>query len=37
MWWGPRPAARVPAFGEYEKTTDRTFPVMVLEGVPVPA
>jgi deazaflavin-dependent oxidoreductase (nitroreductase family) len=30
-------AAQVPAFGEYEKTTDRTFPVVVLEGVPVPA
>jgi deazaflavin-dependent oxidoreductase (nitroreductase family) len=30
-------AAQVPAFGEYEKATDRTFPVVVLEGVPVPA
>jgi deazaflavin-dependent oxidoreductase (nitroreductase family) len=30
-------AAQVPAFGEYEKTTDRTFPVVVLEGVPAPA
>jgi deazaflavin-dependent oxidoreductase (nitroreductase family) len=30
-------AAQVPAFGEYEKNTDRTFPVVVLEGVPVPA
>jgi deazaflavin-dependent oxidoreductase (nitroreductase family) len=30
-------AARVPAFAEYEKTTDRTFPVVVLEGVPAPA
>jgi deazaflavin-dependent oxidoreductase (nitroreductase family) len=30
-------AAAVPAFAEYEKTTDRTFPVVVLEGVPVPA
>jgi deazaflavin-dependent oxidoreductase (nitroreductase family) len=30
-------AARVPAFAEYEKTTNRTFPVVVLEGVPVPA
>jgi deazaflavin-dependent oxidoreductase (nitroreductase family) len=30
-------AAQVPAFGEYEKSTDRTFPVVVLEGVPVPA
>jgi len=27
----------VPAFGEYEKATDRTFPVVVLEGVPAPA
>lgn len=30
-------AAQVPAFGEYEKNTDRTFPVVVLEGVPAPA
>jgi F420H(2)-dependent quinone reductase len=30
-------AAQVPAFSEYEKSTDRTFPVVVLEGVPVPA
>jgi deazaflavin-dependent oxidoreductase (nitroreductase family) len=30
-------AAKVPAFGEYEKSTDRTFPVVVLEGVPAPA
>ena len=30
-------AAQVPAFAEYEKTTDRTFPVVVLEGVPAPA
>jgi deazaflavin-dependent oxidoreductase (nitroreductase family) len=30
-------AAQVPAFGEYEKTTNRTFPVVVLEGVPAPA
>ena len=30
-------AAQVPAFGEYEKSTDRTFPVVVLEGVPAPA
>jgi deazaflavin-dependent oxidoreductase (nitroreductase family) len=30
-------AAKVPAFGEYEKNTDRTFPVVVLEGVPAPA
>lgn len=30
-------ASQVPAFGEYEKSTDRTFPVVVLEGVPVPA
>ena len=30
-------AAQVPAFGEYEKNTERTFPVVVLEGVPVPA
>jgi deazaflavin-dependent oxidoreductase (nitroreductase family) len=30
-------AAQVPAFAECEKTTDRTFPVVVLEGVPVPA
>ena len=30
-------AAQVPAFGEYEKATDLTFPVVVLEGVPVPA
>ncbi len=30
-------AAQVPAFGEYEKATDRTFPVVVLEGVPAPA
>ena len=30
-------AAQVPAFAEYEKTTDRTFPVVVLEGVPSPA
>jgi deazaflavin-dependent oxidoreductase (nitroreductase family) len=29
-------AAQVPAFAEYEKGTDRTFPVVVLEGVPVP-
>jgi deazaflavin-dependent oxidoreductase (nitroreductase family) len=29
-------AAQVPAFGEYEKSTDRTFPVVVLDGVPVP-
>jgi hypothetical protein len=28
---------RRPAFGEYEKTTGRTFPVAVLEGVPAPA
>jgi hypothetical protein len=28
---------RVPAFAEYEKSTDRTFPVVVLEGVPAPA
>jgi len=30
-------AAQVPAFGEYEMATDRTFPVVVLEGVPAPA
>jgi deazaflavin-dependent oxidoreductase (nitroreductase family) len=30
-------ADQVPAFAEYEKSTDRTFPVVVLEGVPVPA
>jgi deazaflavin-dependent oxidoreductase (nitroreductase family) len=30
-------AVQVPAFGEYEKNTDRTFPVVVLEGVPAPA
>ena len=30
-------AAQVPAFGEYEKNTDRVFPVVVLEGVPAPA
>jgi deazaflavin-dependent oxidoreductase (nitroreductase family) len=30
-------AAQVPAFAEYEKSTDRTFPVVVLEGVPAPA
>src|SRR5271170_1526720 len=30
-------AAQVPEFGEHEKSTDRTFPVVVLEGVPVPA
>jgi deazaflavin-dependent oxidoreductase (nitroreductase family) len=30
-------AAQVPAFAEYEKNTDRTFPVVVLEGVPAPA
>jgi deazaflavin-dependent oxidoreductase (nitroreductase family) len=30
-------AAKLPAFAEYEKTTDRTFPVVVLEGVPAPA
>jgi deazaflavin-dependent oxidoreductase (nitroreductase family) len=29
-------AAKVPAFAEYEKNTDRTFPVVVLEGVPAP-
>ena len=27
----------VAAFSEYEKNTDRAFPVIVLEGVPAPA
>ena len=30
-------AAKVPLFGEYEKLAVRTFPVVVLEGVPAPA
>jgi len=30
-------AAQVPEFAEHEKSTDRTFPVVVLEGVPAPA
>ena len=30
-------AAKLPAFADYQKTTDRTFPVVVLEGVPAPA
>jgi deazaflavin-dependent oxidoreductase (nitroreductase family) len=29
-------AAQVPEFREHEKSTDRTFPVVVLEGVPAP-
>jgi deazaflavin-dependent oxidoreductase (nitroreductase family) len=30
-------SAQVPAFREYEQNTDRTFPVVILEGVPAPA
>jgi deazaflavin-dependent oxidoreductase (nitroreductase family) len=30
-------AAKLPTFADYQKTTDRTFPVVVLEGVPAPA
>jgi deazaflavin-dependent oxidoreductase (nitroreductase family) len=30
-------AAAVSGFSEYEKNTDRVFPVVVLEGVPAPA
>lgn len=30
-------SAQVPAFKEYERTTKRVFPVIVLEGVPAPA
>jgi deazaflavin-dependent oxidoreductase (nitroreductase family) len=30
-------AAGNPAFAEYEKNTDRVFPVIVLDGVPAPA
>jgi hypothetical protein len=30
-------SAAVSGFSEYEKNTDRVFPVVVLEGVPAPA